>query len=164
MSRFPGYARGPRNDDPPSDFDWGVRTLVYGAFARSGTAPSIDDLVAFTGATPGRIKASLRKLEDAHELATDPDDGGVWMAHPFSAVTTDYPVETSAMMCHANCAWDALGVPAILGTDGWTRTKCAGSGEPIEFGVERSKVVGDADVVIHLVTPLRRVWDDIGFT
>ena len=57
----------------------------------------------------------------------------------------------------------ALGVPAILGTDGWTRTVCAHSREPLEFGVRDGRLRGDP-AVIHLVTPLRDAWVDIGFT
>ena len=67
------------------------------------------------------------------------------------------------MRCWANCAWDALGVPAILGTDGWTTAPCAESGDTLEFGVRGGALEGD-DGVIHLVTPLRHAWDDIGFT
>ena len=99
----------------------------------------------------------------AHEIAPTPDGTAVWMANPFSAVETTYPVETPHMRCYANCAWDALGVPAILGTDGWTKTECAESGTPLEFGVRGGVLEGD-DGVIHLVTPLRDAWVDIGFT
>ena len=67
------------------------------------------------------------------------------------------------MTCYANCAWGALGVPAILGTDGWTRTRCQESGVPMEFGVRDGQLAGD-DGVIHLVTPPRDAWLDIGFT
>jgi hypothetical protein len=66
------------------------------------------------------------------------------------------------MTCYANCAWDALGVPAILGTDGWTQTRCPESGVPMEFGVRDGQAAGNA--VIHLVTPPRDAWLDIGFT
>lgn len=164
MSDFRGFARGPEGSDPPDDFDWTVRTHVYAAFGRSGKAPSVGDLAALTGASPGRVKASLLKLQEAHEVAARDGGEGVWMAHPFSAVPTAYPVQTPDFTCHANCAWDALGVPAILGTDGWTDTRCAATDEPVAFGVEKGGVVGDEAVIIHLLTPLRHAWDDIGFT
>ena len=145
-----------------TDFDWGVRTLVYERFATTGAAPEIAELAARAGSTEHRIVDSLRRLYDGHEIAVH-DDGRVWMANPFSAVPTDYPVETPEMTCWANCAWDALGVPAILSCDGWTRTKCAESGVAIEFGVRDGRLEGDPGV-IHLVTPLRDAWVDIGFT
>lgn len=148
---------------PESDaFDRNVRALVYRTFAQAGRAPAIAELAAHAGSTEHRVRASLRRLEEAHELALLPD-GGVWMANPFSAVPTAYPVETPEMACWANCAWDALGVPALLETDGWIRTRCAESGEPLEFGVRDGRLAGD-DGVIHLVTPIRDAWVDIGFT
>lgn len=146
------------------DFDWMVRTQIYASFARSGHAPSIDDLAAITGASPSRLERSLLKLQEAHQLALTDDGGAVAMAHPFSARPTMYPVETSDFVCHANCAWDALAVPAVLRKDGWTSTRCPASGEPLEFGVRRWNVEGDAETVIHFLTPLRDAWDDIGFT
>ena len=32
-----------------------------------------------------------------------------WMANPFSATETEYPVETPNMTCYANCAWLDIG-------------------------------------------------------
>ena len=145
-----------------TDFDWGVRALVYERFAATGAAPEIAELAARVGSTEHRIVDVLHRLYDAHEIAVR-DDGRVWMANPFSAVPTEYPVETPEVTCWANCAWDALGVPAIMGCDGWTRTTCAESGEAIEFGVREGRLEGDPGV-IHLVTPLRDAWVDIGFT
>lgn len=145
-----------------SDFDWDVRATVYERFAATGQAPEIAELAARAGATEHQVVSSLRRLYEAHEIAVR-EDGGIWMANPFSAVPTAYPVRTPEMTCWANCAWDALGVSAILGTDGWTRTTCAESGVTIEFGVRDGRLEGDAGV-IHLVTPLRDAWIDIGFT
>lgn len=145
------------------DIDWSVRTRIYRRFAKNGTAPTLAELAAGEGTTENRIRESLARLFEAHEIAPTPDGNGVWMANPFSAVPTDYVVETPEMTCYANCAWDALGVPAILGTDGWTRAVCAESGDTLEFGVRAGRLEGDAGV-IHLVTPLRDAWVDIGFT
>ena len=147
---------------PLTELDWSVRGEVYATFGRTGRAPSIDELAIFADVTEPMARESLARLADGHHLALLPD-GGVWMANPFSAVPTEYPVDTPKMSCWANCAWDALGVPAILGVDGWTRTQCAESGTPLEFGVRDGQVEGD-DGVIHLVTPIRDAWVDIGFT
>jgi hypothetical protein len=164
MTDFAGFARGPRGADPPDAFDWGLRTHVYATFARSGKAPSVDDLSAVTGAPSARVTASLRSLAEARELVLDPERREIRMAHPFSAVPTDFSVETPDFTCWANCAWDALGVPAILGADASIRTTCPATGDALEFGVEKRKVVGSDDVVVHLLTPLRKAWEDIGFT
>ena len=147
----------------PSDFDWSVRSEIYRVFAETGASPSPQQLAASAVASAEQITASLTALYAAHEIAPTPDGSGVWMANPFSATETEYPVETPLMQCHANCAWDALGVPAILGTDGWIRTRCQQSGAPMEFGVRDGQLAGD-DGVIHLVVPPRDAWLDIGFT
>lgn len=148
---------------PPTDFDWALRTFIYQSFAESGRVPVLGAMAAAAGGTEHQVRVSLQRLFEAHEIAPTPNGDGVWMANPFSGVPTDYVVETPDMTCYANCAWDALGVAAILGTDGWTRTHCAESGEALEFGVRDRALAGD-DGVIHLVTPLRHAWDDIGFT
>ncbi len=146
-----------------TDFDWTVRTFIYRSFAESGRAPVLGAMAAAAGATEHQVRASLQRLFEAHEIAPLASGNGVWMANPFSAVPTDFVVETPDMTCYANCAWDALGVPAILGTDGWTRTHCAESGDEIEFGIQAGSLAS-GEGVIHLVTPLRHAWDDIGFT
>jgi hypothetical protein len=145
-----------------TDFDWTVRALIYESFATTGEAPALAQLAAEAGGTEHQIDASLGRLFAAHEVATL-SDGRIWMANPFSAMPTAYPVETREMTCWASCAWDALGVPAILGTDAWIRTTCAESGAALAFGVVDGELAGD-DGVIHLVTPLRDAWADIGFT
>ena len=147
----------------PTDFDWAVRAEIYRTFAERGSAPAVGEMAATLGATEHQVRSSLQALFEAHEIAPLPNGDGVWMANPFSGVPTDYRVSTPAMTCYANCAWDALGVPAIVGTDGWTTTQCAHSGEPMEFGVRGGRLEGD-DGVIHLVTPPRDAWVDIGFT
>ncbi len=148
--------------DALTEIDWSVRADVYATFAESGRAPGIAQIASERGIGEGEARAALVRLSEAHQLALHLD-GTVWMAHPFSAVPTDYPVETPTTTCWANCAWDALGIPAIVGSDGWTRTACAQSGVPLEFGVRGGALAGD-DCVVHLLTPLRDAWVDIGFT
>ena len=146
-----------------TEFDWAVRTRIYRGFAETGSSPVIPEIAAAVGGTEFQVRESLQRLYAVHEIAPLPDGSGVWMANPFSGVPTEYVVETPDITCYANCVWDALGVPAILGTDGWTRTKCAQSGVPLEFGVENGSLRGDGSVM-HLVTPIRDAWVDIGFT
>ncbi len=156
----------PESNDGASaltDFDWAVRSRIYETFAETGSAPVIPEVAALVGGTEFQVRSALQRLHEAHEIAPLPNGDGVWMANPFSGIPTDYVVETAQMTCYAPCAWDAMGVPALLETDGWIRTRCAGTGEPLEFGIEGGALKGD-DGVIHLVTPIRDAWIDIGFT
>ena len=151
------------SESSPTDFDWAVRARIYTTFAATGRAPAVAEVAASVGSTEFQIQAALARLCDAHEVALLPNGRGVLMANPFSAVPTDYLVETPEMTYYANCAWDALGIPAILGTDGWTRTHCAQSGDVLEFGI-KGGALQSSDGVVHLVTPVRDAWIDIGFT
>ena len=90
----------------PTDFDWAIRTAIYQAFAESGASPPIGQLAAVAGGTEHQVRTSLERLFEAHEIAPLPSGHGVWMANPFSAVPTPFPVETQTMTCFANCAWD----------------------------------------------------------
>ncbi len=146
-----------------TQFDWDVRTEVYRGFAADRAPPHMEELATRFDADLAGVIAALRRLEAAHQLAMLPDGSGVWMANPFSSVPTAYPVEPARGHYWANCAWDALGVPAILGIDGWTEARCAGSGDLLSFGVRDGHRAGD-EGVIHLVVPPRNAWDDIGFT
>ena len=109
------------------------------------------------------VQASLRALQANHHIGLFPDRDEAWIANPFSAVPTEYPVDTERGRYWAACAWDALGVPAMLGIDGWTDTRCAGCDTPLSFGVRNGVLEGD-EGLIHLVVPLREAWNDIGFT
>lgn len=144
-------------------FHWALRAEVFGHFAATTRAPSLEALAEWSGRSRNDVLAALDALEADHHLALLPDRSGIWMAHPFSSVPTAYPVDTERGRYWANCAWDSLGIPAILGIDGWTETSCAGSGAPIAYGARAGRRVGDQGV-IHLVVPPRNAWDDIGFT
>jgi hypothetical protein len=148
---------------PPTDIDWLVRTAVYQSFAATGKAPSLRDLAETFESTPERMAESLERLHQAYQIAPHPDGSGVWWANPYSDVESAYPVETPVMTTYAPCAWDAFGVPAIAGTDGWIRTRCAESGTAMEFGIRDGELAGD-DGVIHMVVPIRDAWANIGFT
>lgn len=154
MSRVPPVA---------DDFAWSLRAEIFRHIGETTETPSVNQLADWSGRDAAAVMTALEALEAVHQIALLPDRTGVWMANPFSSTPTAYPVQTPRGRFWANCAWDALGVPAILGIDGWTDTLCAGSGEPLSFGVRGGKRVGD-DAIIHLVVPPRNAWDDIGFT
>jgi alkylmercury lyase-like protein len=147
----------------PTDLDWRVRTNIYQSFAATGKAPTLPELAETFQSTREHMAGSLERLHEAHQISPLPDGTGVWWANPFSAVETAYSVETPTMSTYAPCCWDALGIPAMLRTDGWIRTKCAGSETPLEFGIRDGELAGD-DGVIHMVVPIGNAWDDIGFT
>lgn len=149
---------------PPLDaFHWELRAEIYDCLAATTVAPTPAELAAWSGRSRDEILRALDALEAHHHLALLPDRSGVWMAHPFSAIPTAFPVDTERGRYFGNCAWDALGIPAILGLDATVRARCAATAEPITFGVEDGEQVGE-DAVVHFLVPPRHAWDDIGFT
>lgn len=139
-----------------------VRAEVYRTLAGTSRAPAPGELARALGIEPPEISASLARLAAAHALVLDPGSGAVLMAHPFSAVATDYPVVAGERTWWANCAWDALGIPALLERDTETRTPCPDCAEPLRIAVRDGRVEGEG--VVHFLVPARHFWDDIGFT
>ena len=124
--------------------------------------PTRAELGADLDATDRQIAGALGFLADAHVLVLD-EHGEVRMAHPFSAVPTPYRVETPMMEYWANCAWDAIAIPLVLGGDGLARTTCPQSGVSFELTVAGGRV-GPAGAVVRFPVPARSFWDDIAFT
>ncbi len=150
-------------NDVKAEQDRQVRWRIYEHFAATGRAPDTTDLAGRTGLTAPLVEASLRRLADAHAIVLAPGSTSIWMAHPFSAVPTAYPVVAAERTYWGNCAWDALGIPALLGVDTETRTQCADSGEPLTLRVRDGQLASDTGVV-HFAVPPRRFWENIGFT
>lgn len=140
-----------------------VRYRIYRHFATVGQPPSGHDLAATLDLPVPAVDESLGRLAAAHAIALAPGTGNIWMAHPFSAVPTPYPVKTAERTYWANCAWDALGIPALLDVDAETRTQCPDCGDPLMLRVEAARVE-PREAVIHFVVPPRRFWDNVGFT
>jgi alkylmercury lyase-like protein len=138
-----------------------VRALVYRHLIDTTQAPDVDALAAAAGASELEVTEALRALADRHALVLQPQSSRVWMAHPFSAVPTAYPVESGGRTYFANCAWDAAGVLAIVG-DGRCVTRCDDCGAELTFAVEAGTLRGRG--VVHFLVPAQHFWDDIAFT
>ena len=95
--------------------------------------------------------------QPGHVFVLVPGTCEIAMAHPFSGVPTAFAVRSGGISYWANCAWDALGIAAILGQDTESRT-----GE-IDLSVRDGQPVSTSGVVLLLV-PAKRFWDDIAYT
>ena len=90
---------------------------------RDGATPLRRDSAARRGSTSsaerGEVEDALRRLHDAHALVLE----RVRLPHPdgepvLGGRDTDTRVEARNRWWYANCAWDALGILAALGSDG----------------------------------------------
>ena len=146
------------------ELDLRIRNETYSSFVRTGTAPAPAETAAALGLAEEEVAAAWRRLHDAHALVLRPDGSGIRMLNPFSVVETPHRVEAGGRSWFANCAWDALGIPAALHADGQVESACPDCGEPLELEVRGGELVRGAELLVHFVVPARRWWDDIGFT
>ena len=141
-----------------------VRLAVYQHFVSAGRAPSIAEVADALGAGDGDVREAFASLAAQHVLVLQPDTDEVWMAMPFSAVETAFKVVTEEGAWWANCAWDALGIPAMLGQDAEIYSTCPASGIPLRVTVVAGELGVDTQSVVHFLLPAARWWDDIGYT
>jgi hypothetical protein len=148
----------------PDDLDWTVRHFVYRYWVDHAAPPSAATTASAMGVTADEAQAAYERLERRHALLLDPETRAIRMANPLSAVPTPFRVEVGGRAYWANCAWDALGIPAMLGTDARVAATCAEDGAPIGLAVVGGRVVGDEGALVHLLLPFREWYDDQVFT
>jgi len=136
---------------------------VYSITLDTGTPPTIADLSALTSSPEADVRDGLRQLAAARILVLQPESGEILMAPPFSAIPTPFLIRTPRHASYANCAWDAIGVPVMLGARALIVSACGCCGESItvEAGPSTPPTGG---AVVHFAVPARRWWDDLVFT
>ena len=144
--------------------DRDVRLAVYRKIADEGLPPTAPEIASGLGVAAADIEAAFHRLADSHALVLAPGTPYVWMASPFSAIPTPFEVEVGGHRYFGNCIWDALGIPACLGTDGHIRTYCPDCSQPLSLDVRDGALETPARGVIHFALPPARWWDDIGST
>lgn len=141
-----------------------VRTAVYQFFAEQGHTPRPGDLSARLDLLETQVRESLNRLNAHHALLLQPDGESVMMAWPFSGVETPFRVRhADGRYWYANCAWDMLGIPAMLGIDAMLEGRCAQSGAPMRMTVrdgQPSQFWG----VVHFLLPFAQWYKDLEYT
>lgn len=146
------------------ELDLRIRNHLYASFVSTGNAQTPAQAATELNLPAGEVEDAYRRLHDAHALVLHPGSTEIRMLNPFSAVETPHRVEVGGRSWFANCAWDALGIPAALHADGAIRSLCPDCGDPLELEVRDGRLVRGAELLVHFVVPARRWWDDIGFT
>jgi hypothetical protein len=145
------------------DFDTLVKVTLYGATATAGTPPSVANLATLLDAAPDAVRAALTRLRAARVLFLAPDGLTIRMAPPFSGVPTQHRVTVDGVDYFANCAWDALGIPAALHRPGVVHSRCDQSLEPLEL-VVTDRGPEPSTWLFHCLVPAAKWWDDLVFT
>jgi len=146
-----------------ADPDLTIRLAVYGHFAETGRAPTVGRVAARAGATDAAVREAFARLRARRLLVLEPDGTTIRMAPPFSGVPTEHVVEAGGVTYYANCAWDALGVPAALHRNAVVHSRCGQSGDPLRLAVARDGPA-PSDWLFHCPVPAAHWWDDIVFT
>ena len=145
------------------DIDLRVKLAVYRHFAETGERPGPEQVAGQVGISSRHVLEAYGRLRALRVLVLEADGSSIRMAPPFSGVPTQHQVESDGVRYFANCAWDALGIPAALGRSAVVRSRCERSGEPLRLQVARDGPE-PCDWLFHCLVPAAHWWDDIVFT
>jgi len=148
--------------DELTQADLDVRRHVYDGAIERCQIPSASALAEITGLAERDVRASLKRLADAHMLVLQPENGEILMANPFSAVPTPFVVTTKAGSWYGNCIWDGMGIAAMLDSDAVIDSSCGCCGMAMRLEVPR-ECRDDDQRVAHFAIPAKHWWDDIVF-
>lgn len=141
--------------------DWDIRLFVYRSFANRGFPPTVEEIVRhFHKAVPGS-KRALHRLHNAHALFLRPGSDDILMANPLSAVATDYQVSVGKRRLYANCAWDALGIPAMLHADAKIEARHPLDRDLVHFSIEGGELRSEIGGMVHFAKPFRNWYDNL---
>jgi len=148
------------------ELDVRIKLLVYRQFAETAEAPSVSFVAANVAVAPDDVRASYERLFRSRVLVLEPDGETIRMAPPFSGVPTQHHVrvhDRPQQRYYANCAWDALGIPAALHLPATIRSRCEQSREPLELEVTEDGPV-PSSWLFHCAVPAANWWQDIVYT
>ena len=141
-----------------------IRLFIYEFVLGSGRCPTLNEIAVEAQATPLATQQLLERLESVHSaIVLSPGSPNLWLADPFAALPTPYPVLAAERRWFGMCVWDALGILAIADVDGRAPTMCPVSGQQLELRVTNGMLTHSAGVV-HFAVPAADWWNDIGFT
>ena len=145
------------------DFDTQVKLAVYNHFAATGHAPFSGEVAKSIDAKVESVLEAYQRLRAQRLLVLEADRSSIRMAPPFSGVPTEHVVEGDGIRYFANCAWDALGIPAALQKAATVHSRCAQSDEHFKLNVGLQGPE-PSDWLFHCLVPAAKWWDDIVFT
>lgn len=129
----------------------------------TSAAPSVTETARALSAPGADVEAAYDALDERHTIVLRPGSHTIWMAMPFSNMQTAFTVISGGRAYYASCAWDAFGIPAMLGADARIFTTCADCGGALERKVANGAIT-ETRGLVHFALPARRWWDDVGFT
>jgi hypothetical protein len=140
-----------------------LRTFIYDWTIERGVPPASADIGAHFGVPAAAARESIAALNIGKTVLCHPVTGEIWMAGPFAAEPTPYRVTGARASWWANCAWDMLGVAAIVDEPVRIDAACTDCAQPMHLRASRQDGVR-GDGIVHILVPARHWYRDIGFT
>ncbi len=144
-----------------------VKTTVYRFVGDHATMPTVEQVAARLRRSRTEVLGAYAELAAGRLLVLEPDGETIRMASPFSGIETQHRVEANCKAYQANCAWDAFGIVAALGTDATIHSRCEQSLEPLEIEAPEGLPSGldeHSDWRFHTPVHATRWWNDIRYT
>lgn len=141
--------------------DWDIRLHIYQHFVEHGTPPGLSETARHFAIPDEAARQAYHRLNAGHAIFLDPGMDNIRMANPLSAVPTPYQVEIIGKHLYANCAWDSLGIPAMLKADARIQATLPSSSETISYAITAGELMAAPELVAHFPLPFRRWYDDL---
>ena len=143
------------------DFDTTVKLYIYETLAQTTRPPTSTEAAKRLNSPVEEVEATFERLHKKRLLVPEPGDPSrIRMAPPFSGIETAFRVNINSKTYYANCAWDALGIPAALHADGTVEAEDGQTGEAMTLTIREGKPLPEP-CVIHFAVPAARWWEDI---
>lgn len=149
-----------------SDQDWQIRLAVYRFFVDHARPPAPVEIAGSFGIDEAGARAAFQRLHDGHAFYLNPGTTDIRMANPLSAMATAFRVSVAGQRLYANCAWDSVGIPAMLHADAevdGAYTNAEQRLDPARYAIVAGELRGDEGLV-HFPLPFRRWYDDLVHT
>jgi len=134
-----------------AEFDNSLRLYTYRLVVAKVKAPAVAQAAAEMGASEAAVRAAYSRLSESHAFMLT-ENGELWRVAPFSAVPTAFPVEAGGHTYYANCIWDELGIPAMLGQDATIPAACGCCNLEMMLQVKAGSLLAH-EGLIHVAVP-----------
>ena len=144
-----------------TDLDSQIRLFVYRFIIDEGRAPSLNEAADAFGITAGAALQSFHRLTRPHQIVLESGTDRIRMAIPLSAIPTAHRVWIDGRCHYANCAWDSLGVAAMLHADVEIEAPSPDGGESIRYAIRNGRLEAPDNLIISFPRPLRQWFENI---
>jgi hypothetical protein len=152
--------------DGVTEGDWQLRLAIYAYVVAHAGPPTPAQMARQLGASEAEAREGFQRLNAAHAIFLEPGSDVIRMASPLSGVATPYSVSVDGHMLplFANCAWDSLGIPAMLRADARVHAHDTLSGDLLHYAIADGQLVADTGLLVHFAVPFKHWYDDLILT